>query len=310
MKMIRYPSSAARILAVGSVALDTVRTPFGSIRDGLGGSATFFSASARFFAPVSVVAVVGGDFPARHLKLMRSLGVDTRGIAVEKGKTFRWSGRYDFDLNSAQTLKTELNVFASFRPKVALEHRQSKVVFLANIDPELQHSVLGQVRRPDLTACDTMNYWIETRKKSLTALLKKVDIFLCNEGEARELTGEYSLISAARWLMARGPRICVIKKGEHGVLCFTRDSLFSSPAFLLEKVFDPTGAGDTFAGGFIGSLASAPGRIDQSRIRKAIVYGTVLASYNVESFSLKRIAALTPREIESRYKVYRSLTQF
>lgn len=310
MKKISYPRTAARILAVGSVALDTVQTPFGKISEGLGGSATFFSASARFFAPVSVVAVVGSDFPSQHLALMRSLGVDTRGVVTEKGKTFRWSGRYDFDLNSAQTLKTELNVFASFRPKIDPEYRQSKVVFLANIDPELQLSVLGQVSRPGLTACDTMNYWISTKKKALVSLLKKVDVFLCNEGEARELTGEYSLIAAARWLMARGPRICVIKKGEHGVLCFTKDSLFSSPAFLLEKVFDPTGAGDTFAGGFIGSLASAPGRLDQARIRQAIVYGTVLASYNVESFSLKRVAALTRPEIESRYKVYRSLTQF
>ena len=298
-----------RILAVGSVALDTVKTPFGRAVEALGGSATFFSASARFFAPVSVVAVIGQDFPAKHLALMRSLGVDTQNVVTAPGKTFRWSGEYNFDLNSAKTLKTELNVFASFKPEIPAAYRSSRVVFLANIHPEIQHSVLGQVKRPVFSACDTMNYWIETQKKSLTALLKKVDIFLCNEAEARELSGEYNLIAAARWVMARGPKIFVIKKGEHGVLCFTRSSIFASPAFLLEKVFDPTGAGDTFAGGFIGYLAGR-GRIGESDIRKAIVYGTVLASYNVESFSLKRVAGLKRADIDKRYKLFSSLTKF
>ncbi len=310
MKKSSFSRSKRSILAVGSVALDTVRTPFGCIRDGLGGSATFFSASARFFAPVGVVAVVGEDFPHKHLRLIKSLGVDTSNILVEKGKTFRWSGQYGYDLNCAKTLKTELNVFASFQPKIHADDLYSRVIFLANIDPEIQHSVLRQVKRPVFSACDTMNYWIQTRKKSLINLLKKVDIFLCNESEARQLTGEYSLISAARWIMSRGPRILVVKRGEHGVLCFTGKTVFSAPAFLLEKVFDPTGAGDTFAGGFIGYLADCGQKITERQIRKAIVYGTVLASYNVESFSLDRVARLTRAEIESRFKVFRALTRF
>ncbi len=299
-----------KILAVGSVALDTIKTPFGKVKEALGGSATYFSAGARFFSPVSVVAVVGTDFPKKHLALMKRLGVDTSNISIEEGKTFRWTGEYDFDLNSAKTLKTELNVFANFKPIINPENRFCRVVFLANIDPEIQHAVLSQVKRPSLSACDTMNYWIQNKKKSLVGLLKKVDIFLCNEGEARELSGEYNLIQAARWLLSKGPRIAVIKKGEHGVLCFSRESVFSAPAFLLESVFDPTGAGDTFAGGFIGYLAGAPSRINESVIRKAIIYGTVLASYNVESFSLKRIAGLGRLDIEKRYKAFQVLTQF
>lgn len=298
-----------KILAVGSMALDSVKTPFGSVREALGGSVTFFSASARFFSSVSVVAVVGTDFPKKHLDLLKKLGVDTGNISVAQGKTFRWEGEYNFDLNTANTLKTELNVFADFKPKIMPEHRKSPIVFLANIHPEIQHSVLSQIDKPALTACDTMNYWIQSQKKSLLSLLKRVDIFLCNDAEARELTGEYSLIAAARFVLSRGPKIFVIKKGEDGVLCFTKESIFSAPAFLLEKVFDPTGAGDTFAGGFVGYLSGVKKVNDQS-IRKAIVYGTVLASYNVESFSLTRLAGLKPADIEKRYTAFENLTKF
>lgn len=299
----------SRVLVVGSVALDTVKTPFGSVKEALGGSATFFSASARFFTGVSLVAVVGKDFPARHRALIRRLGVDDSGLTTETGKTFRWKGYYDFNLNTAHTLKTELNVFQTFKPVLSARHRAMKDVFLANIDPELQLQVLKQVRRPDLVACDTMNYWIEQKPAALKKLLKHVNIFLCNDGEAREFSGEYNLLQAARKIRSMGPNIVVVKKGEHGVLCFADDFLFAVPAFLLDKVFDPTGAGDSFAGGFIGSLSRAP-RLTEKEVRRAVIYGSVLASYNVESFSLERVSRLKPGEIEARFRKFREMTKF
>jgi sugar/nucleoside kinase (ribokinase family) len=299
-----------RILAVGSVALDSVETPFGKADDALGGSATFFSASARFFAPVSVVAVVGEDFPIKHIALLDSLGVDTSGIEVRKGgKTFRWKGFYDYNLNSAQTLKTELNVFSQFRPTLTNAQASAKFVFLANIDPDIQAHVLGQIKKPALTACDSMNYWIETKKKSLIKLLGKVDVFLCNDAEARELSGHYNLVTASRWILSRGPKLLVIKKGEHGVLCFSRHFTFAAPAFLLEDIFDPTGAGDTFAGGFIGYLTKSPS-LSEAVVRQAVIYGSVLASFNVESFSLKRLAGLKQADIDRRFRLFRELTKF
>lgn len=301
--------NAKRILAVGSVALDSVTTPFGSVTRALGGSASYFGASARFFTDVSLVGVVGRDFPSKHLKLLKRLGVDTQAVQTMPGKTFFWKGRYNYDLNNAQTLKTELNVFASFKPVVPAPLRRCKTVFLANIDPEIQYSVLAQVRTPQLTACDTMNFWIENKKKSLVSLLKRVQIFLCNDSEARELTGEYNLIQAARWVLSRGPRLFVIKKGEHGVLCFSSDFITAMPAFLLENVFDPTGAGDTFAGGFIGYLTKA-GRLNRQSVCRAVAYGSVLASYNVESFSLNRLAALRVQDVERRYKQFKEMTRF
>lgn len=301
---------SAGILAVGSVALDTVRTPFGRARDVLGGSASYFSASARFFTPVSVVAVVGSDFPSRHLALFKKLGIDTRDLhTVPGGKTFRWHGVYSYDLNNPRTLKTELNVFEKFRPCLSETNRSKRYVFLANIDPDIQRFVLRQVRNPALTACDTMNFWIEHKRPALLRLLKKVDVFLCNDGEARELSGEHNLIRAARWALSRGPKLLVIKKGEHGVACFSKRSLFTVPAYPLEKVFDPTGAGDTFAGGFMGSLARA-GRFDEASIHRAVIRGSVLASYNVESFSLSRLAGLERADIEDRYAHFRKLTRF
>ncbi len=297
------------ILAVGSMALDTVETPFGKAVDALGGSVTYFSSSARFFSPVSAVAVVGEDFPAKHLTLLKKLGVDTHEIKMHPGKTFRWHGRYSFDLNNPKTLKTELNVFLNFKPDLSAESRLAKTVFLANIDPDIQHSVLSQTKSATLTACDTMNFWIENKKASLVKLLSRVDVFLCNDGEARELSGEYNLLAASRWILSRGPKLVVIKKGEHGVICFSKDFTFSVPAYLLEKIFDPTGAGDTFAGGFMGYLAKT-GRLTASSIKKAVIYGSVLASYNVESFSLNRLASLKKPEIEKRYREFRELTRF
>ncbi len=298
-----------RVLAVGSVALDTVETPFGKIKEALGGSAVFFGASARFFCPISLVAVVGDDFPKKHLRLIKGLGIDTHGIEFQNGKTFRWHGFYDYDLNSAKTLNTQLNVFRFFKPKISEDHKKIRHVFLANIDPDLQQSVLSQVRDPELVACDTMNYWIENKKKSLLRLLKKVDIFLCNDSEAREFSSEYNLIKAARWILDRGPKLLVIKKGEHGVICFSKKFLFLAPAYLLEKVFDPTGAGDSFAGGFIGYLTRSP-KLNESVVRQAVIYGSVLASYNVESFSCHRLARLQWVEIQQRYRQFRKITEF
>ncbi len=298
-----------RLLAVGSIALDSVQTPFGKVKDALGGSATFFGAAARFFAPVSLVAVVGRDFPKAHWSLMRKLGLDIRGVQSQNGKTFRWKGVYDFDLNTAKTLKTELNVFQTFKPKLSEEERRCRFVFLANIDPEIQASVLSQVKQPFLSACDTMNFWIDNKRPSLLRLLKRVDILLCNDSEARELSGEYNLIRAAEWILSRGPRLVVIKKGEHGVICFSKDFMFLAPAYLLESVYDPTGAGDSFAGGFMGYLTRSP-RLNEAQVRRAVIYGSVLASYNVESFSLKRLSNLTWPEIQSRYKQFQNMTRF
>jgi len=294
---------------VGSVALDSVETPFGKVKDALGGSATFFSASARFFSPVSVVAVVGKDFPDAHLKLLRRLGVDVQGIQKAEGRTFRWKGIYNFDLNNPKTLKTELNVFQTFKPKLSKEYRRCPFVFLANIDPEIQESVLTQVARPLLTACDTMNFWIQNKRSGLLRLLRKVDVILCNDSEARELSGEYNLVKASQWILSHGPRLVVIKKGEHGVVCFSKDFMFLVPAYLLEAVFDPTGAGDSFAGGFIGYLTRSPG-LREIEVRRAVVYGSVLASYNVESFSLKRLASLQWPEIQARYRHFKAMTRF
>ncbi len=297
------------VLAVGSVATDDVETPFGKVEKALGGSAVFFSAAARFFCPVSVVAVVGEDFPKKYRDAIDALGIDHSGIRTMPGKTFHWAGRYGFDLSNAETLKTELNVFQAFKPELSPQNRESRVVFLANIDPEIQMSVLKQVRKPLLTACDTMNYWIGTKKPSLLALLKKVDVFLCNEGEARELSGEYNLIRAASWVLKNGPKLVVIKKGEHGVACFSRNYIFTAPAFILEKVFDPTGAGDSFAGGFIGYLSRSP-KLNEAEVRRAVVYGNVMASFNVESFSLDRLRTLKRPEIKKRFGLFRKMTRF
>jgi sugar/nucleoside kinase (ribokinase family) len=298
------------ILAVGSVALDTVKTPFGKITRALGGSAVYFSAGARFFIPVSIVAVVGNDFPKKHLELLRRLGVNTAEIQkVREGKTFHWEGVYGYDLNNPKTLKTELNVFETFQPKLSALSRKSSFVFLANIDPDIQQKVLRQVDHPQLVACDTMNYWIKNKRASLLKLLRQVDVFLCNEAEARELSGEFNLLKASQWILSRGPKLLVIKKGEHGVICFSKTFVFTTPAYLLEKVFDPTGAGDAFAGGFLGHLARSR-QLSPNTVRRAAIYGSVLASYNVESFSLGRLATLSYADIEHRVRHFREMTLF
>jgi len=288
------------VLTVGSVALDSVRTPFGEVEEELGGAACYASVSASFFTPAQMVAVIGEDFPEEHVARLGSRGIDLAGLQRTPGKTFRWRGYYEYDLNQAHTLKTELNVFEGFRPALPESYRHSPYVFLANIDPLLQLSVLDQVRRPKLVACDTMNYWIENARENLMGVLARCDIALMNEAEARELVGVPNLISCARQVLNYGPGAVIIKKGEHGSMMLTPESYFSAPGYPLEEVKDPTGAGDTFAGGLMGYLARC-GETDDSALRRAIVCGTVMASFAVEDFSLDRLFRLTQEEIAERY---------
>ncbi|MFA6321289.1 MAG: PfkB family carbohydrate kinase [Candidatus Omnitrophota bacterium] len=297
------------ILVVGSVAIDSIKTPFGKRKEALGGSATYFSMAASFFSKVNIVATVGTDFPKKYISLFKSKKVGTEGLHVAKGKTFRWEGWYDYDLNTAHTVATHLNVFQNFRPEVPKDLKNSKFVFLANIDPELQYNVLKQVTNPRLVACDSMNYWLEHKKTEFEKLLDKVDIILLNDSEARQFTGEPNLMRAARTIISFGPRAVIIKKGEHGVIYFSKDSHFIAPAYLLETVYDPTGAGDTFAGGMIGYLSQA-GRIDDLNIRKSIIYGSILASFAVEDFSVDRMLEITMEDIEARYKHFKAITKF
>ncbi|MBI2413019.1 MAG: sugar kinase [Deltaproteobacteria bacterium] len=297
------------ILVVGSVAFDSVETPFGKAEDVLGGSATYFSTSASYFTDVKLVAVVGEDFPEEHITGLKEKGIDLAGLKKVPGKTFRWKGRYDYDLNQAHTLETHLNVFSAFNPEVPESYKDSPFVFLANIDPELQMKVLEQVKRPKLIACDTMNFWIEGKPDALRKLLKGVDLFVINEGEAREFSGQASLVKAAKEILACGPRTLIIKRGEYGALMFNGSSMFSAPAYPLEEIFDPTGAGDTFAGGLMGYLANT-GDLSEDNIRKAIIFGSVMASFNVEAFSLNRLKTLTLPEIRARYSEFKQLTHF
>jgi sugar/nucleoside kinase (ribokinase family) len=297
------------LLVVGSIAFDSVRTPFGEVEDVLGGSATYFSTSASYFTDVAIVAVVGSDFPEKHLKFLKSRRVDIDGIERSEGRTFRWKGEYGYDLNEAHTLDTQLNVFQSFRPKIPEKYKDKKVVFLANIDPDLQREVLHQVNDPVLVACDTMNYWIEGKRDSLLETLKFVDILIINDSEARELAKKPNLVKAAKEILSYGPNTLVVKRGEYGALMFKDDRIFSAPAYPLDSVFDPTGAGDCFAGGFVGYLANTM-NFEESNLRKAIIFGSVMASYNVEAFSLERIKSLDYSEIETRYREFKALTHF
>lgn len=297
------------IVVVGTVAFDTVETPFGRGENLLGGSATYFSTSASFFTDVSLVAGVGEDFPKEHVIFLQSRDIDTTGLQRITGKTFQWSGRYGFDLNEAETLDTQLNVLTEFKPDLPESYRNTEYLFLANIDPDLQMLVLEQVVKPKLVACDTMNFWISSKPEALKKVLQKVDIVIINEGEARQFTGEANLVKAARQIISLGCKRLVVKRGEYGVLMFTADSVFAAPAYPLEDVFDPTGAGDTFAGGFMGYLANT-GDLSEEGLRQAIVFGSVMASFNVEDFSLNRMKRLKYLEIEARYKNFKALTSF
>jgi sugar/nucleoside kinase (ribokinase family) len=297
------------ILVVGSVAFDTVKTPFGEVKEALGGSAAHFSVAASFFTPVRLVAVVGEDFAAEHRQPLLDRNVDLSGLTTARGRTFRWSGVYGDDLNSAQTLDTQLNVFADFRPEIPEAWRDTPLLFLANIDPELQWSVLEQARGAKLVAADTMNYWIAGKPDALKKLLGRVDILLINDGEIRQLTGESNLVRAVAAVRRLGSKAVVVKRGEHGVLVFDAESAFALPAFPLDSVVDPTGAGDAFAGGFLGYLASRglDGELD---LRTAAVVGSVMASYQVEDFSLDRLKRLTTPEIRERFTRFEDLTRF
>ncbi len=297
------------ILVVGSVALDDIQTPGGAVREAFGGSASYFALAARHFAPVRVVAVVGEDFPGAHRALLEKRGIDTLGLEVAPGKTFRWGGRYAEDLNERTTLFTHLNVFESFHPRIPETHRRTPYVFLGNIHPALQTEVLQQIDRPKLVALDTMNLWIDSARSELLDVLRSVDVFILNDSEARELAEEQNLLRAGQRLLGLGPSTVVIKKGEHGAFMLRRDAMFCVPALPLAHVEDPTGAGDAFAGGFVGALAAADDTSEGS-LRSAVAYGTVVASYTVEAFGVRGLCDIDMPQLESRFAQLRDLTQF
>jgi sugar/nucleoside kinase (ribokinase family) len=302
-------SEASPVLVVGSVALDSVATPFGRADEVLGGSGTFFSASASHFAPVQLVGVVGKDYPLEQLEPLAARGVDLSGLETADGQSFRWRGRYDHDLNAAETLETHLGVFSRFSPKIPQTFREAPFVFLANIDPRLQLDVLQQVEKPTLVAADTMNFWIESRRPDIMELIKHVDLITLNDGEARQLTDCFNLVKAARWIMKHGPKMVIIKKGEHGAFLFKEKSIFFAPAYPLESVFDPTGAGDSFAGGFIGYLAKT-GDLSETGLRRAVIYGSAMGSFAVEKFSITRLLEITRPDVDRRVKEFRQLVTF
>jgi len=299
-----------KLLIVGSMAYDTVKTPFGERERVLGGSASYSSLAASFFAPVALMAVVGEDFQDADRKLFGDRGIDCSGLTtVAGGETFHWKGEYGFDLNEAKTLQTDLNVLGTFDPEVPEALCDTPYLFLANLDPKAQMKVLDQMHSPRVVAADTMNYWIENRREDLMDLLPRIHILIINEGETRQLSGEFNLVKAAHRILKWGPKMLIIKRGEYGVLKITQDSIFAAPAYPLESVFDPTGAGDTFAGGFVGYLAQA-GDLTPETVRKAIVMGSVMASFNVEAFSLDRLKTLNKEQIEGRYQAFKELTEF
>ena len=289
------------VLVVGSVAFDSVKTPYGEAEESIGGSATYFSAAASFYTPVDIVAVVGRDFPRESLQFLSERHVDLSGLEVADGQTFRWAGEYEPNMNDRQTLDTQLNVFADFHPNLTDRHREQPFVFLANIDPELQGSVLHQTIHPKLIVCDTMDFWISGKREALLETLTKVDVLIINDSEARELVDDYNLARAANQILGLGPRAVVIKRGEHGATLITNGNYFSVPAFPVLTVIDPTGAGDSFAGGFVGYLAKSQDTSDTG-LKNAMVHGSVMASFNVEDFSIRRLESLTQREIDLRYE--------
>ncbi|MGZ8474040.1 MAG: PfkB family carbohydrate kinase [Candidatus Deferrimicrobiaceae bacterium] len=299
------------LLVVGSMAFDSIRSPFGEVEKVVGGSAMYFSLAASYLAPVRLVSVVGTDFPREMIETLASRPIDVRGLKVSEGKTFHWKGFYEYDLNTAHTVTTELNVFRDFAPVLPEEYRDTPYVFLGNIAPALQRDILRQVRDPKLVALDTMNYWIENSPGLLREVIGSVDILMVNEGEIRMLTGEYNLVKAARKAMEWGPSRVVIKRGEYGVLQLSDGAMFAAPAYPLETIFDPTGAGDSFAGGFMGYLASCGGKeLTEMDFRLATMYGSAIASFTVEAFSTERLQNLTPEDISERLGSFLALTEF
>lgn len=298
------------LLVVGSVALDTVATPFDCVEEALGGSATYISLASSYFAgPVYLVGVVGEDFPKPYIQMLENHNVDMGGLQIEKGKTFRWSGKYHYDLNVRDTLFTELNVFEKFDPVIPEKFRKAQFVCLGNIDPTLQIKVLDQMDKPQFVVCDTMNYWIEGRKDELLKLLKRVNVLIINDSEARLLAQEPNLIKAQKMIRNMGPDILIIKKGEHGALLFTEDTIFSAPAYPMEMIYDPTGAGDTFAGGFIGYLHKTQD-LSSENMKCAVVYGSAMASFCVEKFSTKGLEDLSYLRVQDRFREFLKLSRF
>jgi len=297
------------ILCVGSVALDSVETPFGNADRVIGGSAVYFAAAATVFNPVQMVGVIGDDYPVDDLDFLSDRGADLAGIERASGDSFFWAGRYHYDLNTRDTLDTQLGVFADFEPKIPEQFRDARFVFLGNIDPALQHDVLDQVASPEVVACDTMNFWIEGARELLIELLGRVRILMVNDEEVRQLADEANLLKAARWVQEQGPEIVVVKKGEHGAILFGEDWIFYVPGYPLEEVFDPTGAGDSFAGGFMGHLARS-GEVTPATLRRAMVYGSALGSFACERFSVERLKDLDTNDVLERVEEFRRLTAF
>ncbi len=297
------------LTVIGTVALDTVETPFGKLEEGLGGSATHFAASATFFTPLCLVAAIGNDFPEKHLEFFRSRPINLECLEKLPGKTFRWKGRYDLDLNTAHTLDTQLNVLLDFKPRLSPGIRKNKFLFLGNIDPLLQMAAIEQVEGKPFVAADTMNYWITGHHDNLMKTLQRVDLLLINEGEARLLADTPNLVKASRTIRGMGPKTLIIKRGEYGALVFHGEDIFSAPAMPLEDIQDPTGAGDSFAGGVMGYLAQT-GDSSFQNLKKAVIYGSVMASFIVEKFSMDRLRDLTREEIEARYKQFCALAHF
>lgn len=299
------------LLVVGSVALDSVETPFDKVNDALGGSATYISLAASYFsAPVELVAVVGDDFPKKYIEMLEEHNIDLEGLQIVNGeKTFRWGGKYHYDLNVRDTLFTELNAFQNFNPIIPDGIRKSRYVCLGNIDPILQMRVLEQVTDPQFVVCDTMNLWINTMKPDLLKLVRKINAFILNDSEARMLTEEPNLIKAAKMIRQMGPEILIIKKGEHGAMLFTQDTIFSAPAYPMEIIFDPTGAGDSFAGGFIGYLHQTRD-LSPENIKRAVIYGSTMASFCVEKFSTKGLEDLSYLQIQDRFREFRKISSF
>jgi len=297
------------ILVLGTVALDTVKTPFGKRINMLGGSAVHFSMSARLFTAVNLVAIVGKDFPAKHIDFLRRKGICLTSLIKDKGSTFKWEGEYKGDLNCALTLNTELGVLSVFKPCVAEGQKNIKHIFLANVDPDIQRHLLKSMRDPHFVGLDSMNFWINNKRNSLIRLLRQVNIYVANDQEARSLSGEHNLIKAAKRLHSLGPRMVLIKKGEHGVFFYSENFSFSLPAYPTDNVIDPTGAGDTFAGGFMGYLASCK-KVTPDSIKKALAYGTAAASFNVEGFGVERTCALKRKDLDARLRYLRKMTVF
>lgn len=300
----------SEILVVGSVAYDTISTPNGRVEKTLGGSANYFSLAASLYSRVNVVGVVGDDYAASDLKILRDRNVSLEGLQQVGGKTFHWEGRYEFDMNEAITVDTQLNVFENFDPTLPSSYKKSDYVFLANIDPELQMKVLDQVDKPKLVGADTMNFWISSKKKQLQEVLKRVDVLLINEGEARDLTGNWNTIAAAKEIVRMGPKGVVIKRGEYGFVMYSQEQFFILPAFPVETVVDPTGAGDTFAGGFFGYLSKTKEGLSFGHLKQACIQGCILASYTVQGFGLGSIQAVTWKDLEKRLAEYAQVISY